>query len=177
MIRRVLAILLALCAISVLAGCSNEVSSRQPISSPSSQNEYERNTPQPTSSPSGQNENEWNTLELSLYQELGEITYYVPENWRNAKATSPDGMYYYPYDKSSDGLLYISYQPLPVLNSIDISDAEVSNSFFTSVLDGMNDGNSISNMGDKQYTEICGFPAVVVNFVQNINGVSYGCLS
>lgn len=123
------------------------------------------------------NVKEWNSPSLDLAQQLNEITYNAPSNWRAANATSPEGMYYYPYESNSDGLLYVCCQPLTELDGADVSDAAISKSMFDDVLAGMIKDKDVSNMSDEQYTNISGCPAITVNFNQDINGVNYECMA
>lgn len=116
---------------------------------------------------------EWTVPELTA-SNLEEISYQAPANWRSQEAESISGIYYYPYEKNSDGLLYISCQPLN--NEISaLIESNSSNSVLDEIL--LSIAENEKNIKYKSYLEISGFPAVMAKIESAINEEKYEYLA
>lgn len=114
------------------------------------------------------NKGSWTAPLLTKQVTIHDMTYFAPQNWRSAEATSPAGWYYYPYAENADGLIYVTSSEYNSLTDKQIYDETAAHIALSGFLDGLND-----NPYDKEFTKFGNYHALSAYYVGTINDKLY----
>ena len=108
-------------------------------------------------------------LDFDKAQKLGDIEYFVPEEWESSAITTIDGFYYY-LDESKEDFIYLTYASKYNTGGIDTTIEENASLMLDDIIESYkSEGDKVSKTA---YAEIAGHHGMYYEKIQDFNGIN-----